>query len=63
MKKNYPQKTINGRKDRLHRHIMEECVGRRLNSYEKVYHKDGNPLNNEIENLVLVTFKSSNERF
>ncbi len=31
--------------------LMEESLGRPLEPYEDVHHKDGNPLNNSIENL------------
>lgn len=36
-----------------HRHFMEEHLGRKLKKGEVVHHKDGNPSNNMIENLVL----------
>lgn len=50
----YEYKTINGRKERLHRIIMEEHLGRLLEKNEFVYHKDGDHRNNDIENLVLI---------
>lgn len=56
-KKYYPSIRVNGKKDRTHRHIMEEKLGRPLQSHEKVYHKDGDHLNNDPENLVLIEFK------
>ena len=34
-----------------HRYIMEQYLGRRLNTDEVVHHKDGNKLNNNINNL------------
>lgn len=38
----------------MHRHIIEELLGRELATCEHVYHKDGDPKNNSIDNLVLV---------
>ncbi len=60
-KKNYEYKTINGKKDRVHRHIMEEFLGRELEPHEHVYHLNGNSLDNRIENLVLITKKGIHE--
>ena len=53
----YTYKTLNGKKNRLHRHIMEAHVGRKLESHEHVYHIDGDPNNNDIANLILITKK------
>ena len=36
-----------------HRLVMEKHIGRYLDKKEVVHHKDGNPLNNHIDNLVL----------
>lgn len=33
------------------RYVMEEHLGRPLESKEQIHHKDGNPLNNDISNL------------
>lgn len=50
----YPYKTINGKKNRLHRHIMEDHLGRILESWEHVYHVNGDPADNGIENLIVI---------
>ena len=49
----------NSRRIQYHRYIMEQHLGRRLTGKERVHHKDGNKLNNDIENLEL--FKSESE--
>jgi len=55
-KKNYsyPYRTINGRKDREHRHVMEQELGRPLMPHEHVYRKNNDPFDNRIENLVII---------
>ena len=58
-KNRYPYKVINGMKKRVHRHVMEEYLGRILESYEHVYHLDGDSRNNEISNLVVILKKAS----
>lgn len=51
----YKHKTIDGKKQPIHRHIMEENLGRFLEQNEHVYHLDGDPSNNKLENLVVIT--------
>jgi hypothetical protein len=53
----YSYKTINGKKKRLHRHIMEEKLKRELNPNEHIYHVDGDSRNNDIDNLIIITKK------
>ncbi len=50
--------TENGRKRarREHRVVVESHIGRRLEPWEIVHHKDGNPANNCLENLEIVEF-------
>jgi hypothetical protein len=38
-----------------HREVVEEFIGRELMSIEHVHHKDGNPRNNVLENLEVLT--------
>lgn len=54
MKKYYPHKTINGKKQRIHRHVMEEYLGRVLEADEHVYHVNGDYRDNRIENLIVI---------
>lgn len=46
---------INGKYKYEHREIMEKFLGRKLNKDEVVHHKDGNKLNNSIDNLELMS--------
>jgi len=50
--------TENGKRRarREHRVIVEQSIGRRLEPWEVVHHKDGNPSNNAIDNLEVVEF-------
>jgi hypothetical protein len=41
----------------LHRLVMAEFIGRPLRKNEMVKHKDGDTMNNEIENLKMVRCK------
>jgi len=46
---------VNGKKMDAHRHLMETLIGRPLDKDEVVHHRDGNPLNNSPDNLVVMT--------
>ncbi len=43
------------RSEILHRYLMEKKLGRKLLTKEYIHHKDGNRLNNGIDNLQIVT--------
>jgi hypothetical protein len=47
--------SVNGTKIAEHRHIVEEREGRKLRSDEIVHHVDGDPLNNDPDNLVVLS--------
>lgn len=38
-----------------HRHFMEQSLGRKLHTDEVVHHRDGNPLNNTLVNLEVLS--------
>ena len=55
MLKQYKTITINGKQERLHRYLMEQKLGRKLEFNEIVHHIDGNKFNNNIDNLELIS--------
>lgn len=57
----YASKVINGRKQYIHRHVMEEQLGRELEPNEHVYHLNGDPSDNRPENLVIIKKKMSHD--
>lgn len=52
--KRYKRIKINGREYIEHRKIMEELLGRPLKKTERVLHIDGDTLNNDPKNLIIV---------
>jgi hypothetical protein len=59
--KYYPTKKINGIQLRLHRIVMQQYLHRRLSRDELVHHKNENPLDNDISNLVIVSRATHNK--
>ena len=55
--KYYKKITINGKKVKLHRYIIEKNIGRKLSIFEVVHHKDGDIYNNNIENLEIMSIE------
>lgn len=53
----YQQKRVDGIKKNIHRIIMEEHLGRLLESCEHVYHVNGDPHDNRLENLIVIHMK------
>lgn len=50
----YTHKTLRGVKKTVHRHVMEEHLGRCLEPFEHVYHINGDSMDNRIENLIVI---------
>lgn len=51
----YKAVKIKSKKRDLHRVVMEEHLGYQLTRREVVHHKDGNPMNNDIGNLQVMS--------
>ena len=54
-KRTYKTMTINGKQVRVHRHLMEQHLGRKLMSWEHVHHINGDPHDNRLENLAVLS--------
>ena len=53
--KKYKEIVVNGKRVREHRWLMEQHLGRSLESWEHVHHIDGNHLNNSLNNLEVLS--------
>jgi hypothetical protein len=55
MEGGYRYLSVDGTGMAEHRHLVEQREGRKLTSNEVVHHVDGDPLNNDPGNLVVLT--------
>jgi len=55
--------TENGKRKYLHRHIMEQFLGRELQGEENIHHVNHNRSDNRIENLKLYKTRSEHTKF
>lgn len=54
-KHNYKCVMVNGKPIRIHRHIMQQHLGRKLQTWEHVHHINNNPSDNRLENLIVLS--------
>lgn len=51
----YKQMKVDGKMTRVHRHVMEQHLGRKLSRDEHVHHINGDSQDNRLENLVVLS--------
>lgn len=51
----YKTMMVDGKQVRIHRHLMEQHLGRKLLRDEHVHHVNGDPKDNRIENLQVLS--------
>lgn len=62
-KNGYHYMCIDNKRILKHRYIMEKYLNRLLKKQEIVHHIDGNPLNNEISNLMIFPNQSAHKKY
>ena len=53
-RRKYKQCRVNGKNMSQHRYLMQKNLGRELKSHEHVHHINNDPLDNRLENLILI---------
>jgi hypothetical protein len=53
--RSYKSIVVDGKQERLHRHLVESAIGEKLGPSEIIHHKDGNKHNNKLSNLQITT--------